>query len=100
MKRISLWALPTHMTAAQPMALPTKTITTVDYDAVLVHLQTHGFMVLHVPVEELRINKSDIHEAPAVKCIISAAAIRKWPKINTYRIDATRWLIKLQGESK
>jgi hypothetical protein len=57
-------------------------------------------MVLHVPVEELRINKSGIHEAPDVKCVISAAGIRKWPKINTYRIDATRWLIKLQGESK
>jgi hypothetical protein len=98
MKRISLWALPAHMTAAQPMALPTKTVT--DYDAVLAHLQAHGFMVLHVPVEELRINKSGIHEAPDVKCVISAAGIRKWPKINTYRIDATRWLIKLQGESK
>jgi hypothetical protein len=100
MKRISLWALPAHMTAAQPMALPTKTVTTVDYAAVLAHLQAHGFMVLHVPVEKLRINKSGIHEAPDVKCIISAAAMRKWPKLNTYRIDATRWLIKLQGESK
>jgi hypothetical protein len=80
------------------MALPTKTVT--DYAAVLAHLQAHGFMVLHVPVEELRINKSGIHEAPDVKCIISAAAIHKWPKINTYRIDATRWLIKLKGESK
>jgi hypothetical protein len=88
------------MKAAQPMALPTKTITMIDYDAVREHLQAHGFMVLHVPVEELRINKSGIHEAPEVKCIISAAAMRKWPKLNTYRIDATRWLIKLQGESK
>jgi hypothetical protein len=35
MKRPSLWALPTHMKAAQPMALPTKTITMIDYDAVL-----------------------------------------------------------------
>ena len=98
MKRTSLWALPTHMTAAQPMALPTKTITMVDYDAVLAHLQKHGFMVLHVPVEELRINKSGLHEAPDVKSVMSAAGIRKWPKINTYRIDAVRWLIKLKGE--
>ena len=98
MKRLSLWALPTHMTAAQPMALPTKTVTTIDYDVVLTHLQTHGFMVLHVPVEELRINKSGIYEASDVKNIISAATVRKWPKINTYRIDTTRWLIKLQGE--
>lgn len=100
MKRPSLWALPTHMKAAQPMALPTKTITMIDYDAVLSHLQTHSFMVLHVPVEELRTNKCGADEAPDIKCIISAAAMRKWPKLNTYRIDATRWLIKLQGESK
>ena len=100
MKRTRLWALPTHMTAAQPMALPTKTITVIDYDAVLAHLQTHGFILLHVPVEELRINKAGTHEAPDVKNIITASAARKWPKINTYRIDATRWLIKLQGESE
>jgi hypothetical protein len=88
------------MTAAQPMALPTKTITVIDYDAVLAHLQTYGFMVLHIPVEELRITKAGAHEAPDVKNIITAATVRKWPKINTYRIDNTRWLIKLQGESK
>ena len=100
MKRPSLWALPAHMKAAQPMALPTKTITMIDYDAVREHLQAHVFMVLHVPVEELRTNKCGADEAPDVKCIISAAAMRKWPKLNTYRIDATRWLIKLPGESK
>ena len=99
MKRLSLWALPPHMTAAQPMELPTKTITVVDYDAVLAHLQTHGFMVLHVPVEELRLNdKAGTQEAPDVKNIISVSAVRKWPKLNTYRIDATRWLIKLRGD--
>jgi hypothetical protein len=38
MKRLSLWALPPHMTAAQPVALPTKTVTTIDYDVVLTHL--------------------------------------------------------------
>ena len=102
MKRTRLWALPPHMTAAQPTAVPTKTITVLDYDAVLAHLQTHGFMVLHVPVEELRINKAGTHEAPDVKNIITASAARKWPKINTYRVAATRWLITMQtqGESE
>jgi hypothetical protein len=57
-------------------------------------------MVLQVSEEELRTNKSGSYEAPEVKCIISAAAVHKWPKLSTYRIDATRWLIKLRGESK
>ena len=95
-KRLSRWALPTHMTSAQPTAMPTKTVEVPDYDAVLAHLQTHGFMVLYVPVEDLRVNaKQGTHEAPDVKKIVTAAYTYKWPKLSTYRIDETHWLILL-----
>jgi hypothetical protein len=76
-----------------PTPVPMKVVP--DWDALYETLLREPYIVLDVPVEDLRYYKSTAAEAPTVKGLNNHVRLSKKRKLLTKRISATRWLCML-----
>ena len=92
--------VPDAALTAEPTAVPTRTVIVPDWDAFHKILQRQGWIVMDVPVENLRLNAAGTREAPDIKSFRSYLRWHKIPDIRVRRLSDTRWFITLKGESK
>ena len=87
--------IPDQARTAQAAQIPTKPVS--DWEKLYATIQREQWIVLDVPVEELRLNKSGTMEAPAIKCLISYASNHKLPGLSVRRMTDTRWFVSMRG---
>ena len=92
--------IPDDALTAPPTTVPTRTVVVPDWAELYETVKRRGWIVMDVPVEDLRKMSSGCEEAPPVKCLVSYISARKLPRVATRRLSDTRWFIAIKGESK
>ena len=75
--------------------VPTKVVTTYDWEALHDLIGKKGFVVIECGEDELRITNAGGEEAPVVKAFNSWVRANFGWHLKTKRIGATRWFVAL-----